>query len=174
MNELSRKKDARSTGVGEEERSVVERSGTERSDDSPTPARQNPTPLSAPNPEVLEKPKSRRYTAEYKLRIVAEADRCDQRGQTGALLRREGLYSSHLCQWRAQRNAGALGALKAHKRGPAVAVPNPLAREVAQLQKDKTRLEKKLQRAETIIEFQKKIAALLDLPMKPFVDEEND
>lgn len=161
-------------GGGAPERSGVERSGTERSDDSPPPARAKSAPLAPPNPEVLAKPKSRRYPAEYKLRIVAEADRCNQPGQTGALLRREGLYSSHLSQWRTQRDAGALGALKARKRGPTAATPNPLAKQLAQSQKENARLEKKLQRAETIIEFQKKIAALLDIPMKPFVDEEND
>jgi transposase-like protein len=179
MKELSlEKKNCRLPGGVEEERSGVERSGTERSDDSTPPARQKSAALPArpihADPEVSARPKSRRFTAEYKLRVVAEADRCDKPGQIGALLRREGLYSSHLSQWRKQRDAGALGALKAHKRGPAVAAPNPLAREVAQLQKDNARLEKKLQKAKAINEFQKKIAELLNIPMKPFVDEESD
>lgn len=193
MKELSLGRMAPVAGGGESERSGVERSGTERSDDSPPPARPQTAPLAPtaspearalssttgakaapPNPEVLAKPKARRFTAEYKLNLIAEADRCDKPGQIGALLRREGLYTSHLCHWRKQRHAGALGALKGQKRGPKVPAPNPLAKPLAQAQKDNARLEKKLKKAEAIIDFQKKIAAMLNIPMSPFEDEEND
>jgi transposase-like protein len=83
-----------------------------------------------PDPEVVPKAERRRFTAEYKLRILAEADACTQRGEIGALLRREGLYRSHLDKWREQRRAGALQALAPQKRGPK---PDPQAAEIARL-----------------------------------------
>lgn len=180
MKELSL---SRASGPTAAERSEEERSETERSADAVGPARPaagapaasaaSPS-TAASDPEVLEKPQRRRFPADYKLRILREADRCDRSGQIGALLRREGLYSSLLSSWRIQRDAGALGALGPKKRGPRKAESNPLAPQVARLQKEKTRLEKKLKQAEAIIEFQKKIAAMLDIPMSPFDDEEND
>jgi transposase-like protein len=166
-------------GGGAPERSGVERSETERSAGAPPP-RQNaeglaePRVAAAPNPEVLEKPQRRRISAADKLRILHEVDRCTQPGQIGALLRREGIYSSYLQKWRKQRDAGALGALHGQKRGPRSSPPNPLAKQLAQSQKDNARLERKLKRAEAIIDFQKKIAAMLNIPMRPFEDEEND
>jgi transposase len=164
---------------GAPERSGVERSETERSAGAPPP-RQNaegitePRVAAAPNPEVLERPQRRRISAADKLRILQEVDRCSAPGQIGALLRREGIYSSYLQKWRKQRDAGALGALHGQKRGPRAMAPNPLAPQVAQQQREITRLGKKLKQAEAIIEFQKKIAAMLNIPMRPFEDEEND
>ena len=105
------------------------------------------------DPEVKVKPERRRFTAEYKLRILKEADNCTGPGQIGALLRREGLYSSNLTQWRLQRAEGVLQALTPRKRGPKV---DPLAEENAALRQRVDRLEAELKRAETIIEVQKK------------------
>ena len=112
------------------------------------------------DPEVKAKPERRRFTAEYKLRILEEADACTENGQIGALLRREGLYSSNLTHWRQQRAEGALLALTPKKRGPK---PDPLAEENAALRRRIDRLEKELKRAETIIEVQKKLSELLGL-----------
>jgi transposase-like protein len=94
--------------------------------------------------------------------VLAEADACTQRGEIGALLRREGLYRSHLDKWREQRRAGALQALAPQKRGRK---PDPQAAEIARLRRENERLQQRLQRAETIIEVQKKLSALLGLPM---------
>ena len=112
------------------------------------------------DPEVKVKPERRRFTAEYKLRILKEADNCTGPGQIGALLRREGLYSSNLTQWRLQRAEGVLQALTPRKRGPKV---DPLAEENAALRQRVDRLEAELKRAETIIEVQKKVSELLGL-----------
>ena len=117
--------------------------------------------VKTPDPEVVPKAERRRFSAEYKLRILAEADACTQRGEIGALLRREGLYRSHLDKWREQRRAGALQALAPQKRGPK---PDPQAAEIARLRRENERLQQRLQRAETIIEVQKKLSALLGLP----------
>lgn len=111
--------------------------------------------------EVVPKAERRRFSAEYKLRIVTEADACTQRGEIGALLRREGLYRSHLDKWREQHRNGALQALAPQKRGPK---PDPQAVEIARLRRENERLQQRLQQAETIIEVQKKLAALLGLP----------
>ena len=113
-----------------------------------------------PDPEVVPKAERRRYTGEYKLRILAEADACTQPGQIGALLRREGLYRSLLDKWRKQRRAGSLQALAPHSRGPKV---DPLAIENQRLRRENERLQKRLQQAETIIEVQKKLSMLLGL-----------
>jgi hypothetical protein len=99
------------------------------------------------------------------LRILGEADRAaGVPGGVGAIVRREGLYSSALTDWRRQRDAGAFEALSPVNRGPKVAAPNPLAAEHAQLKRDNRLLTKRLERAEAIIEIQKKVAALLGLP----------
>ena len=117
--------------------------------------------VSATAIEVVPKAERRRFSAEYKLRILTEADACTQRGEIGALLRREGLYSSHLDKWREQRRQGTLQALAPQKRGPK---PDPQAVEIARLRRENERLQARLQQAETIIEVQKKLAALLGLP----------
>lgn len=113
-----------------------------------------------PDPEVIPKAERRRFTAEYKLRILAEADACKKRGEIGALLRREGLYSSHLDKWRAQRKRGVLQALTPQKRGPKA---NAQAAEIVRLRRENDRLRARLQQAEAIIEIQKKLSVLLGL-----------
>jgi len=110
-----------------------------------------------PDQEVTEKAVRRRFSAGYKLRILKEADACTKQGQMGALLRREGLYSSNLTLWRRQIDEG----LVPKKRGPATHTPDPNVRRIAQLEKDTARLTHKLKQAELIIEVQKKVAALL-------------
>lgn len=118
-----------------------------------------------PDPEVLERPVRRKFTADYKLKIVQEAASCTAPGQIGALLRREGLYSSHLSYWRRQVRLGTLQALSPNKRGPRKQKPNPLAQQVSRLEKEKQHLSKKLKQAESIIEVQKKISELLEIPL---------
>ncbi len=122
---------------------------------------------SAPDPEVPEKRPRRRFTAKYKLRILAEADACTQPGQMGALLRREGLYSSNLTTWRKQRAQGILQAMSPKKRGRKRKVKNPLAKKVAQLEKENRRLQQKLKKADLIIEAQKKISEILGINQIP-------
>ena len=119
---------------------------------------------SVPDPEVRLTVSYRRFSAEYKQRILAEADTCQARGEMGALLRREGLYASLLSKWRAQLARGALAGLSAQARGPQA---NPLAAENAVLRRETERLQAKLQRAETIIAVQKKLCTLLGLPSEP-------
>ena len=111
--------------------------------------------------EVVARPTRRRFKAEYKLRVLQEADRCAP-GAVGALLRREGLYSSHLTNWRKQRETGALVALAAKRRGPKV---DPAAEAMARLQRENAKLHAKLARADLIIDAQKKLFVLLNLPI---------
>ena len=117
--------------------------------------------ITIPNPEVRPKAKRRQFTAEYKKRILDEAKVCTTASQRGALVRREGLYSSHLNAWRRQRAQGILDGLAPKKRG---AKSDPLAAECIRLQLEIERLQAQLQRAETIIDIQKKISQLLGLP----------
>ena len=116
-----------------------------------------------PDPEVPEKKSRRKHTAKYKLRILEEADACNQLGQIGALLRREGLYSSSLTTWRRQREKGLLQVLTPKKRGRKEKEINPLAKRVSQLEKENRRLEQKLKKAELIIEAQKKMSEILGI-----------
>lgn len=109
-----------------------------------------------PDPEVPEKAVRRKFTAKYKRRILREADLCKEPGQMGALLRREGLYSSHLPTWRRQAEEGTLEALSPKKRGPKEKKDDPLLRRIAELEKEKRKLEHKLRQAELIIAAQKK------------------
>jgi transposase-like protein len=120
---------------------------------------------------VRAKPQRRRFSAEYRLRILKEADACKQTGELGALLRREGLYSSHLITWRQQRERGALVGMRAIKRGPKA---RPVDPRVKQLEAENRRLQRKLQRAETIITLQKKVAEILGIPLKPLDNDESD
>ena len=128
-------------------------------------------PEGAPDPEVTERAKRRRFTAEYKLRILREADACTGDGDLGALLRREGLYSSHLSTWRRQRDELTKAGLKARKRGPKAKAVDP---RVKQLEQENARLKRRLDEAETIIDFQKKLSELLGIPLKPHDSDEND
>jgi transposase len=130
---------------------------------TPSAARPEVPQIMTPDPEVPEKRPRRKFTAKYKLSILERADRCTQPGQLGELLRKEGLYSSNLTTWRKQKNDGLLTALAPKKRGRKKVEKNPLAQEVAKLQRDNERLKKKLKKAETIIEFQKKISDLLGI-----------
>ncbi len=119
--------------------------------------------LTMPDPEVRPKAQRRQFSAEYKRRIVDEAEACTDASQRGALLRREGLYSSHLTTWRRQRDQGVLEGLRPKKRGPK---PDPLATENARLHREIERLQVQLHRAETIIEVQRKVAQLLGVPIE--------
>jgi transposase-like protein len=110
---------------------------------------------------VPEKPERRRFTAQYKLRILREADRCTQPGQLGALLRREGLYSSHLTTWRQQRDEGTLAGLAPKRRGRKGKPDAALIAENERLKREIQRLAAKLRQAETIIEVQKKLSEVL-------------
>src|SRR5208282_366595 len=133
-----------------------------------------PTVVGAPasaSPELSDRPRRRTFSAQDKLRILAETDRAAASGGIGAILRREGLYSSALTDWRKQRDAGAFGALSPAKRGPKTAEPNPLAAELARVQRDNARLALRLKRAEAIIELQKKVAELLGIPLAPSDNE---
>ncbi len=125
----------------------------------------------APDPEVVAKAKRRRFSAEYRLRIVRLADACKASGELGALLRREGLYSSLLSTWRRQREQGALEVLRARKRGPKPKAVDP---RVQQLEKENARLQRKLKQADAIIAFQKKVHEILGIPLKPFESDEDD
>src|SRR6202049_4465487 len=118
-------------------------------------------------------PRARRgtFTARDKLRILAATDQAAGTGDIGAILRREGVYSSTLCDWRRQRDAGAFGALTPVKRAQKAAEPNPLAAEVALLRKDNAHLTRRLARADAIIAVQKKLADLLGIPLAPNGDE---
>lgn len=119
--------------------------------------------------EVFEKAKRRRFSAEYKARILREAERCKLPGQVGALLRREGLYSSLLSEWRRQRDLAANATLKATRRGPKRHAVDP---RIQQLEREKARLEQRLAQAEAIIDIQKKVSEILGIPLaKIDVDE---
>jgi len=146
---------------GDTQHSEAERSEAERSGVSPKLGS-----TGKPDPEVSSKPKRRRFTNAYKLKIVLEADKCTEKGQIGALLRREGLYSSSLDKWRKQRDKGILDAFS-QKRGRKPLPVNPMEEENKRLLKEKAQLEKKLIKAEAIIEFQKKISELLGISMNP-------
>ena len=119
------------------------------------------------SPELSGRPRRRTFTARDKLRILAATDRAAETGGIGAILRREGIYSSTLCDWRRQRDAGTFGALTPVKRGPKTAEPNPLTAENASLRKNNDHLARCLARAEAIIAVQKKLADLLGIPMAP-------
>lgn len=128
-----------------------------------------PTMVAGPaaaSPELLTRPRRRNFKAPDKLRILAEVDAARSTpGGVGAVMRREGLYSSALSDWRRQRDAGAFAALRPAARGPKATPPNPLAAEHARLLRDNKRLTQRLERAEAIIDLQKKVAALLGLPI---------
>jgi hypothetical protein len=117
-----------------------------------------PRPAAAPDPEVA-RPARRTFTAEYKRRVLEEADNCAA-GGLGALLRREGLYWSHLTTWRAQRATGTLAGLAPKRRGPKPEPRNPLAGEVARLERELRRAIARAERAEGLVALQKKVAEL--------------
>ena len=150
----------------EAERSEAARSAAAGKTVAPAP----PAP-SRPDPEVVADAKRRTFTAEYKQRILAEADAAaTQSGAIGALLRREGLYSSHLVTWRRERQAGILKGLTPHRRGPQ-SKRNPLDEEIQKLRRENQRLAEDLRQAEIVIDVPKKVGALLGWPL-PKVDPE--
>jgi len=120
------------------------------------------SPSSATATQVVPRPKRRRFTATYKLRILQEADACAESGQIGALLRREGLYYSNLRTWRRQLNRGQLAGLTPKKRGRK---EDPVARENARLKRENEKLKARLDKAETIIDVQKKLSKLLGVSL---------
>ena len=122
------------------------------------------TDTSRPDPEVPEKAKRRQFSAEYKLGILEEASACQEPGQIAALLRREGLYSSHLSEWRRARREGSLKALT-KPRGPKGRGRDPVTVENEQLRKENARLRQRLEQAETILAIQKKASELLGIPL---------
>jgi transposase-like protein len=116
---------------------------------------------------VPEKPVRRRFTGEYKLRILREADHSTQPGQLGALLRREGLYSSHLSNWRQHRDEGTLAGLAPKRRGRKANPDAPLIAENERLKRETRRLAEKLRQAEAIMDIQKKLSEILGIPLPP-------
>lgn len=123
-----------------------------------------PTPTTVtkkPDPEVAAKGTRRRFTTEYKRSILAQADKCKAPGELGALLRREALYSSHLTSWRAARDAGELAG-PTRKRGPTPKVLDPSAQRVAELERENAKLRARAERAEFLVECQKKMASLFE------------
>lgn len=131
--------------------------GGERSESQP------PAERGAGGIEVLAKPVRRRFTADYKRRIVAEAERCHGKGEIGSLLRREGLYASQLAAWRKLYRDGGLKALSDDKRGRKQKERNPLEPELRKLQQENRRLQKKLMQADLLIDLQKKVAAIMSM-----------
>jgi transposase len=129
------------------------------------PARPPAEPVSR-DPEVVATARRRTFTAAYKQQILRQADACTKPGERGALLRREGLYSSHLTEWRRARDLGGLAGLEPAQRGPKVQPVDPSAVELKQLRRDLARVQAKLERAELVIDIQKKVAALLGIPLQ--------
>ncbi|MCP4675916.1 MAG: transposase [Deltaproteobacteria bacterium] len=127
----------------------------------------------APPPEVLERPKRRRFSAEYKARIVEEADGCTQPGAVGRLLRREGLYSSQLSKWRDQYRQEGLSGLRDDKRGRK-RKKSPAEVENEKLRKQLARLERRLMQAETILDIQKKASEMLGIPLRSLDENGED
>ena len=126
---------------------------------------------SIPEPEVRENPGRRRFSGKYKLKILNEIDSAKS-GQIGAILRREGLYSSTVANWRKQRDRGQLEGLSSRKRGPKPKRPNPRDKEIEQLKREKASLEKKLHKANLLLDLQKKVSEIMGIPMAE-LDEED-
>ena len=153
------------------ERREAERSEADRSAAVGKTVATPPAAPPRPDPEVVADAKRRTFTAEYKQRILAEADAAaTQPGAIGALLRREVLYSSHLVTWRRERQAGILKGLTPHKRGPK-SKRNPQEEEMQKLRRENQRLTEELRKAEIVIDVQKKVGALLEWPL-PKADPE--
>ena len=135
-----------------------------RRDEAPRAGASHARPT--PDPEVVAKPKRRKFTAQYRLRILEEAESCTQPGAVGRLLRREGLYSSHLTEWRRARREGSLQGLTPSKRGRKLAERNPLSAKVHELEAKVARLEKELHTAHTILDVQGKVSGLLGFSLE--------
>ena len=157
----------------EKSKSVLVWEGSKRSEEPSQGSSLKTTRSATPDPEVPEKARRRRFSARYKLKIVEQAERCSQPGEVGALLRREGLYWSHLQTWRRQREEGSLQGLSSKKRGRKSVHRNPLTGKVKELERENKRLQRKLQRAEIMLDIQKKASELLGIPLET-VEEEDD
>jgi transposase len=142
------------TEIGSLERAVGERKGIDLAQDVEA----------APDPELVERARRRRFTAEYKLRILRQADACSKPGEIGALLRREGLYSSLLTEWRRQRERGSLAALDRPRGRPKA---DPREAQIAALQRRLERAEVELEKARRVIEVQGNVSALLGDLLEP-------
>ena len=129
-------------------------------------------PRGVPDPELAERPRRRRFTAEYKLRVLREAEACTRKGEIGAMLRREGLYTSHLTAWRKQRDAGALVGLAPRKRGPRPASPEQVENQALRRRLERTEAE--LETARRVIEVQGNVSALLEDLLAPKSATETD
>lgn len=127
-----------------------------------------------PPTEVEPKATRRRFTAEYKQRILAEVDACTKPGELGALLRRERLYSSHIASWKQQRERGEFDGLSPRKRGPKPKAHNPLDKRVRDLERENAKLRKRAERAEALVEVQKKVAELWGTTLPTPDDDELD
>jgi len=127
--------------------------------------------LTSSEVEVMAKPVRRRFTAEYKLGVLRQADGCSGRGELGALLRREGLYSSHLTHWRKQRERGERQGLS-RKRGPSPKQRHPLTDKVKVLERDNARLKRRAERAEGLVELQKKVSEILGIELKQSAEQD--
>jgi transposase len=122
----------------------------------------------APETEVSAKARRRRYTAKYKLKILQKADAYAREGRTGeisAMLRREGLYSSHLTAWRKARESGELAGLAPKKRGPKAQPPDPRDRTIAEQEREIAKLTRRAERAEALVELQKKVSEILGIAL---------
>ncbi len=161
---------AKGLGVGG---AVSERSAGERSEPQRSGEAAIPYMPASHDPEVLERPVRRRFTAEYKARIVQEASECTEFGQIGAMLRREGLYYSYLDKWRRKYAFGGTRALRENKRGRKP-TRHPLENENERLRKQNARLEQRLKQAETIIEIQKKVSEMLGVPLARIEESDGD
>jgi transposase-like protein len=126
----------------------------------------------APDPEVPERPIRRRFTAEYKRRILMEADACSA-GEVGQLVRREGLYSSYLTSWRRQREQGELESLTSKRRGRKAKPRMVSVKEHDRVRRENDRLKRKLEQAELIIDIQKKASEILGIPLRSLDDDES-
>lgn len=159
---------------GSAERSAVEASARVTSSSSTT-AGTGSTGQAAevPDPEVSDRPMRRQFTVEYKLRVLREADRCREPGAIGSLLRREGLYSSHLSSWRQQRDGGALGAVPRKRGRPATPV-HPDTKRLAQVEREKRDLERRLKKAELLLDLQKKVSEILEIELPPPPTDEGE
>lgn len=145
-------------------------------DKSPTPqdnVRPFVAPHRVPNPEVSDRPKGRKFTKEYKAQILQQVENM-RHGDVGAFLRREGLYTSHITEWRKQRDRALERWLEPQKPGPKPQPASELAKRVAQLEREKAKLEKRLKQAEAVIELQKKLSEILAIPLDPVESDEND
>ena len=132
------------------------------------------SPASLPDLEVPPKARRRRFTGEYKRRIVEQADAAQEPGSVGALLRREGLYSSHLAVWRQQYREGALAGSKSKKRGRKASAATKAERKAKALERENARLRRQLEQAKTVIDVQKKVSELMGIPLETDDDTESN